>query len=71
MVWLNRGSANPSLESSISSFYKLDHLMLCNVLGGKISSVWLLCLRDLPTLILVSAFIEQENKSETTRALPV
>ena len=35
MVWLNRGSANPSLESYVSSFYKLDHSMLCNMLGRE------------------------------------
>ena len=33
---------------------------------GEISSVWLLCLRDLPTLILIPAFIQtKRNKAET------
>ena len=71
MGWLNQRSSQSSLGLSVPSFYTLDHLMLCNVLGGSqmcVSYAWEIS----PTLIVVPAFyLTKKNKKKQTRALPV
>jgi hypothetical protein len=36
MVWLNQRFSHSFLKSSISTFCKLSHLVLCNVLGRSL-----------------------------------
>jgi hypothetical protein len=68
MVWLTQRFNQSSLKSCTSSFCKLDHSVLCNVLGRSRvcgCNAW----ETSPTLILVPAY-SRRNKVET-KALPV
>jgi len=71
MVWLNQRFSQSSLESSVLSFYKVDHSVLWNELGRS----WLCgcyAWEISPTLILVPAYlIKRKRKWKQTRAFLV